>query len=256
MNAYEQKQAARKERLEARAVRLAAAADAQFRKGDLREEASGIPFGQPILVGHHSEGKMRRQIARAHAAMVKGCELHDEAKAVAARAEGVGQGGISSDDPDAPAKIKAKIEALEALAAQYNKWNAQIRKGGAAAMIDAPDDERAKVAESLAKWPYMQRGYYHVENKRAEIRRLKIRLEGLAKAAERQHVELDGPDGCKVVQNVEANRIQILFDGKPDEAVRAKLKGLGFRWAPSEGAWQRHLNNAGVYAAQRFMRGE
>jgi len=256
MDAYEQKQAARKERLEARAERLAAAADAQFRKGDLREEASGIPFGQPILVGHHSEGKMRRQIARAHAAMVKGCELHDKAKAVAARAEGVGQGGISSDDPNAAEKIKAKLAALEIQADQENKWNAQIRKGGAAAMINAPEDERARVAASIAKWPYMQRGYYVVANRRAEIRRLKARLEVLAKAAERQHVELEGPSGCKVVQNVEANRVQILFDGKPDADVRAKLKGLGFRWAPSEGAWQRHLNNAGVYAAKQFMQGE
>lgn len=28
------------------------------------------------------------------------------------------------------------------------------------------------------------------------------------------------------------------------------LKSRGFRWSPSEGAWQRLLNNAGIYAAR------
>lgn len=36
-----------------------------FKKADLSEEATGIPFGQPILVGHHSEGKHRKVLERA-----------------------------------------------------------------------------------------------------------------------------------------------------------------------------------------------
>ena len=30
---------------------------------------------------------------------------------------------------------------------------------------------------------------------------------------------------------------------------------MGFRWAPSENAWQRQLNNAGIYAARRILAG-
>lgn len=45
----------------------------------------------------------------------------------------------------------------------------------------------------------------------------------------------------------------ILFPGKPDASVRDLLKANGFRWAPSEGAWQRHLNNGGRYAASRVI---
>ena len=41
------------------------------------------------------------------------------------------------------------------------------------------------------------------------------------------------------------------FDGKPDEATRALLKANGFRWSPSQGAWQRMLNDNGRYAAQK-----
>lgn len=44
--------------------------------------------------------------------------------------------------------------------------------------------------------------------------------------------------------------VQLVFPGKPSEAVRTILKGYGFRWSPYEGAWQRQLNNAGRQAAQ------
>ncbi|MCI8811615.1 MAG: hypothetical protein HFF84_16315 [Oscillibacter sp.] len=50
--------------------------------------------------------------------------------------------------------------------------------------------------------------------------------------------------------NQEENRVQILFDGKPDTDIRSELKYASFRWAPSQGAWQRMLNQNGVYAAK------
>ena len=49
----------------------------------------------------------------------------------------------------------------------------------------------------------------------------------------------------KVKENVEAMRIQLFFEGKPEPEVRDILKSNGFRWAPSVGAWQRQLNNNG-----------
>ncbi len=59
--------------------------------------------------------------------------------------------------------------------------------------------------------------------------------------------------GVNLVQNVEANRVQLIFPGKPSADVRAELKARGFRWSPSEGAWQRHLNNAGIYQPATLM---
>ena len=48
-------------------------------------------------------------------------------------------------------------------------------------------------------------------------------------------------------------RVQLVFDGKPDNETRDLLKKNGFKWAPSQGAWQRQLNNAGKYAAHTVM---
>lgn len=52
------------------------------------------------------------------------------------------------------------------------------------------------------------------------------------------------------MENVEANRQQLFFEDKPAEEIRARLKRQGFHWCRSEGAWQRHLNDVGLLAAE------
>lgn len=56
-------------------------------------------------------------------------------------------------------------------------------------------------------------------------------------------------DGVEIIANHADNRVQIMFDTKPDYAMITKLKGQGWRWAPSVGAWQRRLTNAARYSA-------
>lgn len=46
---------------------------------------------------------------------------------------------------------------------------------------------------------------------------------------------------CEVHRNFEADRLQLLFDGKPVPAVISILKSNGYRWSPRFGAWQRQL---------------
>ena len=47
----------------------------------------------------------------------------------------------------------------------------------------------------------------------------------------------------KVVENTEIMRLQLLFDGIPEVETRNILKSNGFRWSPSQKAWQRLLND-------------
>ena len=56
-------------------------------------------------------------------------------------------------------------------------------------------------------------------------------------------------EGGEAVANQEENRLQLLFDEKPSEEQRSKLKSWGFRWSPSNKAWQRQLNSNAIYAA-------
>lgn len=58
----------------------------------------------------------------------------------------------------------------------------------------------------------------------------------------------------EIVENTEAARIQLFFPGKADDQTRSLLKSNGFRWSPSHGAWQRHLNENGRWAAKRVVK--
>jgi hypothetical protein len=74
-----------------------------------------------------------------------------------------------------------------------------------------------------------------------------------AEAATVEHLSIERP-GLKLVQNTTLNRIQLLFDGKPEPETISQLKREAFRWSPREGAWQRQNTNNGVQAAYRILR--
>lgn len=84
-------------------------------------------------------------------------------------------------------------------------------------------------------------------NRRAE----KVTLSEQSAATEHRTIEFDG---VKLVQNTTLDRIQLLFDGRPEAETIAKLKREAFRWSPREGAWQRQDTNNGVQAAYRVLR--
>ena len=55
--------------------------------------------------------------------------------------------------------------------------------------------------------------------------------------------------GGEVQIDKDANRLQIMFDARPDKELTLALKHNGFHWAPSIGVWQRQLNDNAVWAA-------
>ena len=56
-------------------------------------------------------------------------------------------------------------------------------------------------------------------------------------------------DGCEVVNNYQAQRVQMTFNGKPAPEVITALKKSAFKWSPSQKVWQRKNTRAGIYAA-------
>ena len=100
MNSWEEKQEARADRYR----ELAEKAKKQSRDAHEHSNrlANMIPLGQPILVGHHSEKRHRRDLDRIHNNMRKSIELSEKAEYYADKAKGVeNNNSISSDDPEA-----------------------------------------------------------------------------------------------------------------------------------------------------------
>lgn len=168
----------------------------------------------------------------------------------------VGTGGISSDDPQAVEKLEAKLATLEKHQEMMKAANAAIRMKDPA-KGDAKLAELGYTPEDIAKLrapDFCGRiGYpaYELQNNNANIRRIRGRIAELKKRTENTPEGWEF-DGGRVVVNTAENRLQIIFDGKPDADIRTELKGEGFRWAPSQGAWQRQLTDNAMRAARRL----
>jgi hypothetical protein len=61
-------------------------------------------------------------------------------------------------------------------------------------------------------------------------------------------------EGLTIIENVDENRLQLIFDDKPDYNTRAKLKSYGLRWSPKNTAWQRQLTNNAVYSIKLLIK--
>lgn len=155
----------------------------------------------------------------------------------------VGTGGISSDDPQAVEKLEAKLATLEKHQEMMKAANAAIR------MKDpAKGDAKLRAPDFCGRIGYPA---YELQNNNANIRRIRGRIAELKKRTESTPEGWEF-DGGRVVVNTAENRLQIIFDGKPNADIRTELKGEGFRWAPSQGAWQRQLTDNAMRAARRL----
>lgn len=253
MNAYEQKQEARRERYEARAEK--ARKEAEQHKAASDRLTDHIPFGQPVLVGHHSEGRHRRTLEHSQNLMFRMVDDLKKADHYKQKAASVGIGGISSDDPEAVQKIKAELEKLEEKQGRMKTANKHLRKNDNVALLSMGYSEQ--LISELKKPDFAGRtGYadYAITNNGANIRRLKKRIEELTARAGDTTSE-QTINGVRILDNVEDNRLQLFFPGKPEEEVRKKLKASGFRWSPYAGAWQRQRSNAAMYLAQEIIKG-
>jgi hypothetical protein len=125
-----------RERRERRAERRRDWAAGREEKADAASKAAhaataGIPFGQPILVGHHSEARHRNAVDRGYRQMERQAEHSQMAQRhtqAAATIERQLDNSIYDDDPDAIERLKERIAGREAAREAMKKRNAAYRK--------------------------------------------------------------------------------------------------------------------------------
>lgn len=242
MNAYDERMARRKARLLERAQEARDQSAALYQQE--REMGQYVPLGQPILVGHHSEGRHRRHLERMNSLTRKGIAADRLAELLEEKAATVGKGGIAFDDPDAVAKLEAQLASREADQVAMKEFNKRARK-----LVS--EDERKALASSIltenqqellrcSHYRYDGFPKYMLTNNSSTIRRIRSRIEELRNATLMEDIELARPDfGYK--EDSDEERVIFSFNGKPDEQVRHLLRSKGWKWAPSRGEWVRLL---------------
>lgn len=153
---YRDRREARIDKLRGWAGKREAKATGEFAAADSLAER--FPMGQPILVGHHSEGRARRDQDRITTNMRRGIDDNAKAEAMRAKADNIERAAahaIYSDDEDACERLREKIAALEAKRDRYKAYNAscrQRRTAGDTALLD--DAQRAELLSIARNCPY------------------------------------------------------------------------------------------------------
>ncbi len=184
---------------------------------------------------------------------------------------------IMSDDPNAVELLEEKLLKLESQRDQMKLINKQFKK----AVQRGKDDKSGSVADYLGafmkeagkeishetcvklvvcvekaySWEKQPYASYTLTNLGATIRTVKKRIEKVKVVATEETSEYE-LNGVRVVDNCEAHRLQLFFDGKPEQDIRTQLKRNGFRWTPSIDAWQsyrgRRANDSAKFILEQY----
>jgi len=215
--------------------------------------ADRIPLGQPILQGHHSEAKHRRDLDKIHTAMSKGVDALEQADKLARRAERAERvPSIRSDDPEAPQKLRDEIAKAEGDSAKVSRlrkrlaeveteqarpdnttWYGEIQVTEAEGRVrlvfpGKPSSEvRAELKRSGFKFAPSVGAWQRVSSNRARYLAdwLAERFGGPKQAAE----TLCAEDA--------AFRLPEQYRGRTLEQLRTAHQQAGWQWSPLTGEW-------------------
>ena len=223
---YEEKKEMRKERYKARIEKAKENIKGLYEKQD--SISKYIPLGQPILVGHHSEKRHRRDLEKIDSCFRKAKEESEKIEYYENKIKSIEHNkAISSDDPEAIEKLKEKLSTLQAY------------------------QEKMKAVNKKAK----KRIYtFEMTNNNQNMNSIKKRIELLEKRKNDVTRVLFENDIVKVIDNVEDNRLQIIFNEKPSEEIRSELKRCGFKYAYTTKTYQRFRSNSAIYAAKDILK--
>ena len=215
-----------------------------FNGADMSESVTGIPFGQPILVGHHSERAHRAAIKRADNAMNRACESSNMAEHHHEKASGIQRQldrSIFSDDDNAIQELEKRIAGREKERTFNNAINKIIRRKPKNESTPEKVEElaalkiNAATAQKLFTPDYGQIGIpsYVNANLSGNISSDKKRLVRIKAQAVLNEAAEESENGISIIER--NGWCVVTFAEKPDYGIIKKLKAAGFHWA--RGSW-------------------
>lgn len=123
-------------------------ADAQAASDGVKAITDGIPFGQPILVGHHSERHARRDAQRIESGMRKTIKMWETSEYWTRRAAGALHHAKYKERPDVRQRRIKKLEATKRKEQKYIKEATALK-----ALWSAPDLDMKK-ATAIANYDH------------------------------------------------------------------------------------------------------
>lgn len=238
---------AKKARTQSRAVRASDKSTTLYTEA--KAMAGAIPFGQPILIGHHSEKRDRNYRNKITSKFDRSFQAQNKADELAKKAETIGTGGISSTAPDALVELRKKLEYLQDGQSLMKKVNAEHKKGGIDGITSLEGAALETLKADMAKSWHSDKPYasYSLTNNNANIRRIKQRIADLERL---QNTDAPDIETDQFHMFVDEGRIQFEFNGKPNDKARKLLKSRAFKWSRYSESWVRKATANAVSAGK------
>lgn len=166
---------------------------------------------------------------------------------------------IRSTDENALEELKEKLAQMESVHKEMVARNKHYFKNGTMKGYGDFTDDRAAKMDLAIQGTYEKKPYasYQLQNSNQEIRRIKMRIKALEHEQNRETETYDTEKlGFEVVENKELQRLQIIFPDRTSREVHRELRGLGFVFSHTNGAYQRQLNANARWAAKKFIRAQ
>ena len=164
---------------------------------------------------------------------------------------------VTSRDPEALAALNKKLKDEKQKHDHMIAVNKYFRQFGTVEGCEGVGPcEQAMIEGRMKQWgdraPFLS---WQLSNSMARIHRLEERIKEVKAAAEAKAnpVEITELPGVTYHENSALMRVQLIFEGKPEPDIRGILKAHAFHWCPSQGAWQRQLNENGKRAARQVL---
>lgn len=159
---------------------------------------------------------------------------------------------VMSGDADAVERLKDKLAKLQEAQEKMVAANKLVRKGdreALAALLPNADIEELFKPDFCGRIGFAD---YSLTNNRSEIKRIEGRIAELEKRKASTPKDIV-VNGVRVLENTEAMRLQLFFEGKPAQNIISALKSHGFKWSPSNMAWQRQLTNNAIWSFNHYV---
>jgi hypothetical protein len=264
---YRQIQSDRIDRMQSRAEKAEEASQSAYETS--RKLADQIPFGQPILVGHHSEKRHQRHIEKIQNYATQSVELSRKADKLRSRAASAESNRMtSSDDPDAIEALQEKLKGLEKVQERMKAVNKIIAAKPKNQQTTEKIEQLIALGLSeksaiLAFEPDFLGRYgfasFELSNNNAKIRSVKVRIEQLQKSASLKYEKIIH-DGFSVILDPSLNRVQIDFESVAKYRELCTQKGInlrryGFVFSRRDGnCWQRKITGNAVFAVRQVVK--
>ena len=212
---------------------------------DYNRNGASCPSVLVCGAGNFPVRKKARQNAREDSLWAE----YKDIEAILDKIKSVGTGPVDLTDPYAREMLGAQLRRL-----QHQLDEGKTLRGfpGMSDDLAARNDAAIASAPAFAQRPMPD---FELASLRGKIKRVQARMAELDRLQAQQAIPAaaEEHDGFQIVRNAEQNRLQIIFDDKPDETIRAALKSNGFRWSPRNNAWQRQLTDNAERAAKRAL---